>query len=117
MDCFLVALPAVGDDLTLLTLVALTKEPPACRALVKKLADNISCADESENALVRMLQRAPLAPGSVELKQLSRQGVGRFLGSASTCRISGVIDKVPEDDDNDGAPKSKRKRRRVACAS
>lgn len=102
-------------ELTLLILAALIEEPSACRALVRELAEKISRGDELGKAPIRMLQRVPadiLAQASDELKQRSR----RFLESASTCRVCGVIDTMPEDGDNDGAPKPGRKQRRVVCA-
>lgn len=69
-----------------------------------------------------MLQRIPAdaATQADELKQLSRQGVGSFVGSASICCIFGVIEIVllpPEDGNDVVASIPWRKRRRVACAS
>ena len=92
-------------DLALAILLALVKDPAACATLTNELSkDGRPTKDASveaiEDALLTMLATTSFA-SDLAMKQLNRQGVGRFLGAASTCRMLGVIELLHEE----GSPK------------
>ena len=96
-------------DLALAILLALVKEPAACATLANALSkDGRPTKDASveaiEDALLTMLATNSFAADTA-MKQLNRQGVGRFVGPASTCRLLGLIHVL--DDEEKGAPKRK----------
>ena len=88
-------------DLALAILLALVKDPAASATLTNELSkDGRPTKDASveaiEDALLTMLATNSSASDTA-MKQLNRQGVGRFLGAASTCRLLGVIEVLNEE--------------------
>jgi len=93
-------------DLALTVLLALIKEPVSCAAFLDALKDPLNAtAEDYMFALEQMLLTDPLAV-DVGLRQLNRQGVGRFFGPATTCRVFGIIRVTKESED---CPPLKRK--------
>ena len=70
----------------------LSKEPLSVSRFLQNVPDvaRVS-AEDVETSLLSMLQAAPGEDLDKQSKQLNRQGVARFLGSASTCRLWGII--------------------------
>ena len=80
------------DDHALMFFVALFKEPTATRAFLEAVPpERPLTAMNIMSAISKMLDALDGAPHESELKQLNRQGVGRFVGAASTCRTFGLI--------------------------
>ena len=81
----------------LLLMAALIKEPNSVAVMLAALESTQGCDPEKlAVAMITMLQKTPSQELDVQLKQLNRQGVARFLGSASTCRSWGIIQVVDE---------------------
>lgn len=71
----------------------------AIRLLVEGLAKTQGMVDPTKNdaeavavALEKMLMGLDGVRNPAELQQLNRQGVGRFMGALSTCRLFGLIE-------------------------
>ena len=90
--------PVIRHDLVLITWAALMKEPSAVRVLLDKavaLPRNYS-VDDLMQCLRDVFVYASGVPHEKELEQLNRQGMARFMGVASTCRVFGIISCTPE---------------------
>ena len=93
---FLNVYPRIRHDKTFVVIVALLKEPSATACFVNRALELPSeySVDELEEVLFEMLDdlRSFTETHRKELEALNRQGVGRFLGVASTCReVLGII--------------------------
>ena len=88
-----------AHDVALLIVLALVKEPCAVSLLMEELVkhehslEDLVSADKLHNAYLAMLNRLGGVPThKVEMEQLSRQGVARFMGSLSVGRNFGIIE-------------------------
>jgi len=108
---FIDSFPKVQGNLALSIVIAMVKEPTAVRAILEFDGGRIFAAGgltgpilcEALIAAVRVCASTPDRPQSHrdELEQLSRQGVARFFGLASTAMALGVIVKTHDDDSDD----------------
>ena len=114
--------PSIRHDKAFVVIIALLKEPSATASFVKKalaLAPEYG-VDALAAVLLEMLDeiRPPTEVHRKELEALNQQGVGRFLGVASTCRVWELIECVPEEggkDDDDDKPAGKKKTPKGQC--
>ena len=71
---------------------ALLKEPKAVSGMLEQLPNLDQVTAESlQAALIGMLHSLKSEEHNKQMEQLNRQGVARFTGSASTCRIWGIV--------------------------
>jgi len=76
------------------------QEPSATQLFLNALAVSQGTdhkkLDKAEfvSGLEHMLKGLDGVPNSPELRQLNRQGVGRFMGALSTCRLFGLIESI-----------------------
>ena len=97
--------PAVGFDFLWTTAVALFKEPAATAAMEGTGAFTRPATKESlTTAFDAALAAVDDAPHATQLESLSRQGVARFQGVASTLRQWGYVE-IREDSTRKRAPK------------
>ena len=89
---FLRRFSRLRHNVPLLVMSALLKEPKAVSGMLERLPNLDQVTAESlQAALIGMLQALKSEEHTKQTEQLNRQGVARFLGSTSTCRIWGVI--------------------------
>ena len=103
---FLQQYPVICNLFPLVILVALIKEPMAIRLLMEALAESQGVVDPTKidadamaAALEKMLRGLDGVRNPAELHQLNRQGVGRFMGALSTCRLFHLIEAEDNDDE------------------
>jgi hypothetical protein len=83
------------EDVAIQIVVALMKQPTATKVFVETCCEWPSTASSMAAAFEQVLSSVKVTDktGVSEMQQLLRQGVGRFTGLASTCRLLGVIGK------------------------
>ena len=107
LECFVEEFPNWSDDWCLVMLGILLKEPIAVKALSKSdiAWDASQGRPLTHNAVWKTLRDVARAASSQQaggqwaLKQITRQGVARFMGLASVLQVFGVA--VPSNDDDD----------------
>ena len=87
-------------------LAAWLKDPAAVKAFVAAAFASpqgchdgcrASAADDMFDALVGMVKEVDGPSNKVELEQIARQGVARFMGARVVCRVLKVVGKSPEE--------------------
>ena len=94
---FLSRFKSIRGNLAVLAMSALVKEPMAVSAMLDRLPPSLDVTAESlQAALMGMLHSVKSDEHDQQMRQLNRQGVARWLGSASTCRIWGNRRERPD---------------------
>jgi serine/threonine protein kinase len=99
---------SLRHNVALLVVVALLKEPDAVSVFLQQLPDlDQVTAENVYEASVNMLSSLGSEGHTKQMQQLNRQGVARFLGSASTCRQWGVAKPAGTTSKQSKPPKKK----------